>query len=652
MLTAQRIVRLLVLLFLLGTCSAWVAAQAPQGPKQLQQNAVAALIDKLPEIAEGGTGYLPTQTGSGFLPLGVSQADALVLGQPPPTRSDTLRELVKRGAAAVPHLLAHLDDKRPTKITLKFEGAFGGVMFNDEYDYNGRTTQQRPEGVNRWEHAADKHPNSHTVTVGDLCFVALGQIVNRRFNAVRYQPTAIIIINSPTYSAALRKAIQKEWGGLTPARHRESLVRDFNEADSEDRRNGACLRLGYYYPEALEPLALKQLAAPLYDVFAVHGLIREKLYRIKDTRERKALLDAFVAKHGDVARQGILLCLFGDLGTQEAGEAGNVSPPWKGEYDARACLIDLFGYPRKVKSKDCPLLFPVENCEQARFLDALAFFHSAKTDAAVRQLMQSTEEDYLARACARYLVGRGVDADIRKYVAKHLKGADKDRRQQLLRLLDQVGWTRLHVAAEAGNNDQIENLVRQGADINARAANGQTPLHVAAGCGSYGAIRLLLKLKANPNLKDKQGLAPVQVALGYDHAVEDLLAGGADVPDILVAAFAGRADLVRRFLEKNKAAAGARTYDDETPLHLAARRGHVKVAEVLLAFGADVNASSGSSKLTPLHWAASYSPQEMVALLLAHKADRKAKSWNDRTPLDFAKERGDEAIIRLLEKGP
>jgi hypothetical protein len=37
---------------------------------------------------------------------------------------------------------------------------------------------------------------------------------------------------------------------------------------------------------------------------------------------------------------------------------------------------------------------------------------------------------------------------------------------------------------------------------------------------------------------------------------------------------------------------------------------------------------------------------------LAHKADRNAKSWEGKTPLDFARARGDEKIIHLLEKDP
>jgi len=217
---------------------------------------------------------------------------------------------------------------------------------------------------------------------------------------------------------------------------------------------------------------------------------------------------------------------------------------------------------------------------------------------------------------------------------------------ELQRLLDQLGWTSLHVAAEHGEPAMVEDAIAKGADINAQAANGQTPLHVAADHGSYGAIEALIKRKANLNIKDKKGRTPVQLAVAYDGAAEMLLAAGAEPSDILVAAFAGRADLVEGFLKQDKSLAKA-TIRGETPLHFAARLGHVKVVKVLLSYGAPVNSSDGS-QLTPLHRAASYGRHQVVELLLASKADRSAKSWDGKTAWDFAIESGDAKTIKLL----
>jgi len=103
-------------------------------------------------------------------------------------------------------------------------------------------------------------------------------------------------------------------------------------------------------------------------------------------------------------------------------------------------------------------------------------------------------------------------------------------------------------------------------------------------------------------------------------------------------------------LAKDKSLVGARTRGGAKPLHFAARLGHVKVAEVLLAHGADINAPEGESKLTPLHRAASYGRSQVVALLLAHNADGRAKSWDGKIPLDFARESREQETIRLLKE--
>jgi len=160
---------------------------------------IADLIEKLPQTKELGFGYSAMFAGSQFLPRNdSSQWSTGVLGADPPKKSEPLMLIVSRGAEAIPLLVKHLDDKRPTKIK-----PVSGMMWmgwNDEYDYNSRSRPKPPKGVNRDSFGEDHHPNTHQITVGDLCFVALGQIVNRNFSATRYQPTGGLIVNSPTYS--------------------------------------------------------------------------------------------------------------------------------------------------------------------------------------------------------------------------------------------------------------------------------------------------------------------------------------------------------------------------------------------------------------------------------------------------------------------
>ena len=194
--------------------------------------AVEKLIDELVNVAQQGLGYSITFSGTDFLPYeGTEEMGTLILGAAHRSRSETLRAIVEIGADAVPGLIKHIGDKRATKM--KPVAGMDWMDFPDEYDFNRRIRQTAPEGVNRVHDLKNSggRPASHALTIGDLCFVALGQIVNRHFSAMRYQPTGGLIVNSPTYSESLRKAILTDWAGLSKDVHRSLLIEDFRKPD-------------------------------------------------------------------------------------------------------------------------------------------------------------------------------------------------------------------------------------------------------------------------------------------------------------------------------------------------------------------------------------------------------------------------------------
>ena len=82
----------------------------------------------------------------------------------------------------------------------------------------------------------------------------------------------------------------------------------------------------------------------------------------------------------------------------------------------------------------------------------------------------------------------------------------------------------------------------------------------------------------------------------------------------------------------------------ETPLMMAAMQGQVRLAEQLIARGADVNKTGW----TPLHYAATGGHVEMIRLLLEHHAYIDAESPNRTTPLMMAAYYGNPAVTKLL----
>src|SRR6266545_1757621 len=127
---ASRICCLLGALLLLPT-AADAQEKKPQGTGTKVN--IPALIDRLTEIGDSDVGYSPYVTGSAFTPLDSEGAfHTGLLFQKPSVQSDVVRELVKQGTAALPHLLAHLGDNRKTKIRISHEGGFGGLWITED----------------------------------------------------------------------------------------------------------------------------------------------------------------------------------------------------------------------------------------------------------------------------------------------------------------------------------------------------------------------------------------------------------------------------------------------------------------------------------------------------------------------------------------
>lgn len=87
-----------------------------------------------------------------------------------------------------------------------------------------------------------------------------------------------------------------------------------------------------------------------------------------------------------------------------------------------------------------------------------------------------------------------------------------------------------------------------------------------------------------------------------------------------------------------------RSPKDESPLMLAAFKGHKELVRKLIARGADVNKPGW----TPLHYAATGGHLEIMLILLEEHAFIDAESPNKSTPLMMAAKYGSAAAVKLL----
>ncbi|GAB1316314.1 hypothetical protein MFIFM68171_06524 [Madurella fahalii] len=88
-----------------------------------------------------------------------------------------------------------------------------------------------------------------------------------------------------------------------------------------------------------------------------------------------------------------------------------------------------------------------------------------------------------------------------------------------------------------------------------------------------------------------------------------------------------------------------------TPVHMAALKGQVKILEILLNKGADINVIDSTGR-TPLHCAVEGSRMDTVKLLVDRGADVSLTDSKGVSPLQIAVEKGmEDAVLLFIEKG-
>jgi hemoglobin len=173
-----------------------------------------------------------------------------------------------------------------------------------------------------------------------------------------------------------------------------------------------------------------------------------------------------------------------------------------------------------------------------------------------------------------------------------------------------------------------DRLEQNPALVHTQDGQGATLLHAAAGDWDVDRVTLLLEKGAAVD----RGRSPLcNVAGRYVDRAERSAECGKLVAEILV----------RRGADVNRPAGP----EDQTPLHMAARRGNLAVAQVLLNGGAALEARDKKGE-TPLRRAVNCGHPEFVSLLLAHGADVNTRDKHGRTPLHAARRPDMVALVR------
>ncbi len=232
-----------------------------------------SLINCFKNINVGDVGYHPSYSSKEkFYPIDSGKyIQPMVWGEKgaiyeAPESFMPLFYVIANGWKSLPFLFKHLNDTTPTAYEIKHRLAIGGIFYYNLYDFNGLTQTDtslrntvNDKSIKTLFNAIISNPDEqrhkkYIVRVADICFVAIGQIMNRNFSCVRYQPSAIIVINSPLIKPELKSILLHEMRNMTQVKHIEWLLNDFKNPDYPWRQVEAFKRLKYYYPNEIEKL--------------------------------------------------------------------------------------------------------------------------------------------------------------------------------------------------------------------------------------------------------------------------------------------------------------------------------------------------------------------------------------------------------------
>jgi ankyrin repeat protein len=219
------------------------------------------------------------------------------------------------------------------------------------------------------------------------------------------------------------------------------------------------------------------------------------------------------------------------------------------------------------------------------------------------------------------------------------KGLDPDVR-------DDWGWTPLHVAI---NPETAKALIDGGANIHAKAKDGNKAIHSLIGENMLDSVKYLLSLGVDVDTHGKNNITPLHQAVIFNHVdgAQLLLDNGANIKAVdsneMTCLHFARSEAMVRFLISNGAIINSLSTDKTTPLHYASNRA---IALLLIDQEANLNARDADES-TPLHWAVS-SRSDVAKALIMSGAKLNIKDSSGLTPLDYA---NDESRVLLLKKG-
>lgn len=189
--------------------------------------------------------------------------------------------------------------------------------------------------------------------------------------------------------------------------------------------------------------------------------------------------------------------------------------------------------------------------------------------------------------------------------------------------------TLLHLAAEAGQKQNVLCLIQHGAEVDARDWSKRTPLFLAIIQGHHEVVKLLIEKKADLAIVNEEKETVLHIAAFYGRTI--ILQTLLNYP------------LCKNLIE-------AKDLDGKTSMHKAVW-GDPKpnIVDLLIDYGANPNTKNDYG-YTPLHWAAKHGHIKSAQSLLKKMELPHSTNDNNDLPFDLAIQFGQDDFIHFFLK--
>ncbi|KAH6665133.1 ankyrin repeat-containing domain protein [Halenospora varia] len=216
--------------------------------------------------------------------------------------------------------------------------------------------------------------------------------------------------------------------------------------------------------------------------------------------------------------------------------------------------------------------------------------------------------------------------------------------------IDQIGFSALYYATDAGNLEMVQELIDRGCDVNTRCTSSSTPtaLYLTIEKHAEEILKVLLKAGGDIDMEGPKDIIKLLLDNGANpHVIENTEDGYAPIHR---AAIHCRVEGLKLFLDLG-ADANAKSKFLQTPLMLAAGLGKIDTMEMLFQHGADLN-SQDEEGCSAIHYSVSSSQVEATSWFLDRGVDVNSENNKGATALYMSAQNGHQVIVEyLLEKG-